>query len=71
MWGKKPCVIVLFKQVKKIQILIIMSSLTFPHGESHEGSPGLEDFHKAKSFGECFSLKRSAEMLRSPFKREM
>lgn len=39
---------------------------TFPHGESHEGSPGLDAFHKAKSLGDFFSLNLSAEMLRSP-----
>lgn len=40
--------------------------LTFPHGESHDGSPGLDAFHKAKSLGDFFSLNLSAEMLRSP-----
>lgn len=39
---------------------------TFPHGESHDGSPGLDAFHKAKSLGDFFSLNLSAEMLRSP-----
>lgn len=42
------------------------TTLTFPHGESQDGSPGLEAFHKAKSLGDFFSLNRSAEMLRSP-----
>lgn len=40
--------------------------LTFPHGESHDGSPGLDAFHRAKSLGDFFSLNLSAEMLRSP-----
>lgn len=40
--------------------------LTFPHGHGQDGSPGLEAFHRAKSLGDRFSLKRSAEMLRSP-----
>lgn len=39
---------------------------TFPQGESQDGSPGLEAFHRAKSFWDFFSLSRSAEMLRSP-----
>lgn len=42
------------------------AALTFPHGESQEGSPGLEAFHRAKSLGDFFSLSLSAEMLRSP-----
>lgn len=42
------------------------SKFTFPHGESQEGSPGLEAFQSAKSLGKRFSLSRSAEMLRSP-----
>ena len=42
------------------------SSPTFPQGESHDGSPGLEAFHRAKSLGDFFSLSLSAEMLRSP-----
>lgn len=37
-----------------------------PHGHGQDGSPGLEAFHRAKSLGDRFSLKRSAEMLRSP-----
>lgn len=41
-------------------------SLTFPQGHGQEGSPGLEAFHRAKSLGERFSLRRSAETLRSP-----
>lgn len=41
-------------------------SLTFPQGHGQDGSPGLEAFHRAKSLGERFSLRRSAEMLRSP-----
>lgn len=40
--------------------------LTFPHGHGQDGSPGLEAFHRAKSLAERFSLKRSAETLRSP-----
>lgn len=47
-------------------ILWWSSGLTFPQGESHEGSPGLEAFHSAKSLGDFFSLNLSAEMLRSP-----
>lgn len=43
--------------------------LTFPHGHGQDGSPGLEAFHRAKSLGDRFSLKRSAEMLRSPADR--
>lgn len=39
---------------------------TFPHGESQDGSPGLDAFHKAKSFWDFFSLSLSAEILRSP-----
>lgn len=42
------------------------SRLTFPHGDSQDGSPGLEVFHRAKSFCERFSLRRSAEILKSP-----
>lgn len=44
----------------------VEQGLTFPQGESHEGSPGLEAFHRAKSLGDFFSLNLSAEMLRSP-----
>lgn len=40
--------------------------LTFPQGHGQDGSPGLEAFHRAKSLGERFSLRRSAETLRSP-----
>ncbi len=40
--------------------------LTFPQGESQDGSPGLEAFHSAKSFCDLFSLSLSAEMLKSP-----
>lgn len=40
--------------------------LTFPHGDGQDGSPGLEAFHRAKSLGDRFSLRRSAETLRSP-----
>lgn len=40
--------------------------LTLPHGHGQDGSPGLEAFHRAKSLGDRFSLRRSAEMLRSP-----
>lgn len=40
--------------------------LTFPQGHGQDGSPGLEAFHRAKSLGDRFSLKRSTEMLRSP-----
>lgn len=40
--------------------------LTFPHGESHDGSPGLDAFHRAKSLGDFFSPSLSAETLRSP-----
>lgn len=43
--------------------------LTFPHGQGQDGSPGLEAFHRAKSLGDRFSLRRSAEMLRSPADR--
>ena len=43
---------------------------TFPHGDSHEGSPGFEAFHRAKSFWDFFSLSLSAEMLRSPIGQE-
>ena len=39
---------------------------TFPHGHGQDGSPGLEAFHRAKSLGDRFSLRRSAETLRSP-----
>lgn len=42
---------------------------TLPHGESHDGSPGLDAFHKAKSLGDFFSLNLSAEILRSPVER--
>ena len=31
-----------------------------PHGDSHDGSPGREFFHKAKSAGDLFSSPRSA-----------
>lgn len=41
-------------------------ALTLPHGHGQDGSPGLEAFHRAKSLGDRFSLKRSAETLRSP-----
>lgn len=41
-------------------------SLTFPQGQGQDGSPGLEAFHRAKSLGECFSLRQSVEMLKSP-----
>jgi len=44
------------------------AELAFPHGESHDGSPGFDDFHKAKSFAYRFSLRRSSETLRSPDK---
>lgn len=39
---------------------------TFPQGESHSGSPGLDTFHKAKSFSERFSLSLSVDKLNSP-----
>lgn len=45
-----------------------IADLAFPHGESHDGSPGFDDFHKAKSFEFRFSLRRSSETLRSPDK---
>lgn len=41
-------------------------ALTLPQGQGQDGSPGLEAFQSAKSLGERFSLRRSAEMLRSP-----
>lgn len=40
-----------------------------PHGEFHKGSPAFDFFHRAKSFGERFSLSLSSDMLRSPEKR--
>ena len=40
--------------------------LTFPQGHGQDGSPGLEAFQRAKSLGDRFSLRRSAETLRSP-----
>jgi hypothetical protein len=40
--------------------------LTFPQGESHEGSPGLDAFQRAKSLVFFFSFNLSSEMLRSP-----
>lgn len=43
-----------------------LSVLTFPHGLGQDGSPGFEAFHSAKSLGDRFSLRRSAETLRSP-----
>lgn len=43
-----------------------LSVLTLPHGQGQDGSPGLEAFHRAKSLGDRFSLRRSAETLRSP-----
>lgn len=39
---------------------------TFPQGHGQDGSPGLEAFQRAKSLGDRFSLRRSAETLRSP-----
>ena len=39
---------------------------TFPQGESHDGSPGLDAFHRAKSFGLLFSLSLSSDTLKSP-----
>lgn len=50
----------------KLCWISVEQGLTFPQGESHEGSPGLEAFHRAKSLGDFFSLNLSAEMLRSP-----
>lgn len=41
-----------------------------PQGHGQDGSPGLEAFHRAKSLGDRFSLRRSAEMLRSPAEQE-
>lgn len=42
------------------------ATLTLPQGQGQDGSPGLEAFQSAKSLGDRFSLRRSAEMLRSP-----
>lgn len=42
---------------------ICQPGLPFPHGESHDGSPGFENFHKAKSVGFIFSVFSS---VRSP-----
>ena len=39
---------------------------TFPQRESHDGSPGLDAFHRAKSFGLLFSLSLSSDTLKSP-----
>lgn len=41
-------------------------ALTLPQGQGQDGSPGLEAFQSAKSLGDRFSLRRSAETLRSP-----
>lgn len=40
--------------------------LTFPHGESQEGSPGFDAFQSAKSVTLCFSFCLSSEILSSP-----
>ena len=45
---------------------IFYTNLAFPHGESHDGSPGFDDFQRAKSFPFRFSLRRSSDTLRSP-----
>lgn len=42
------------------------ATLTLPQGQGQDGSPGLEAFQSAKSLGDRFSLRRSAETLRSP-----
>lgn len=39
---------------------------TFPQGESQEGSPGLEAFHRTKSVGFLFSSCLSADTVSSP-----
>lgn len=46
---------------------ICQPGLPFPQGESQAGSPALLFFHKAKSFGECFSFCCSA-VVKSPEK---
>ena len=36
-------------------VITLKRKLTFPHGESHAGSPGLLAFHSAKSRSDFFS----------------
>ena len=44
--------------------------LTFPHGESQDGSPGLDAFHTAKSLTLFFSPSLSSDTLSSPAEKK-
>lgn len=43
--------------------------VTLPHGDSQEGSPSFEAFHRAKSLGFLFSVNLSDDILKSPKKQ--